>query len=122
MLNVRGTLPVTNVSGGVGDDRVYISSLADVGLADHPQFLAGDLNAVAGTLNLDLGAGRHTLLISDEGTDVGDPNVLITDVVAAARARDAALSATGEIFVVGLAPAGISYRADASGTLSLIHI
>ncbi len=84
MLNVRGTRPVTNVSLGEGDDRVYISSKADVALSGKPEFLAGDLDDVAGTLNLDLGTGRHTLLISDEGSGVGDPNVLMTDVRAAA--------------------------------------
>ena len=118
VLNVRGTLPLTNITFGVGDDRVYVSSTADVGLTGRPQFLAGDLDAVEGTLNLDLGTGRHTLLISDEGTNVPDTDVLVTDVAAAAITRDAALSATGEIFVVGLAPAGISYRAAASGTFA----
>ncbi|HSF98236.1 MAG TPA: Calx-beta domain-containing protein [Ornithinibacter sp.] len=118
VLTVRGTLPLTNVTFGAGDDRVYISSTADVDLTGRPQFLAGDLDAVEGTLNLDLGTGRHTLLVSDEGTNVADPNVLVTDVAAAAIARDADLAANGEIFVVGLAPAGISYRAAASGTFA----
>ncbi|HEX5857107.1 MAG TPA: hypothetical protein VFY91_03265, partial [Microbacterium sp.] len=118
VLNVRGTLPVTNVLLGAGDDRVYISSRADAGIAEKPEFLAGDLDAIAGTLNLDLGAGRHTLLLSDEGAAAGDANVLITDVPSVAIARDAALAADGEIFVTGLAPAGISWRAAPSGTFA----
>nr|NLI49987.1 calcium-binding protein [Propionibacterium sp.] len=127
VLNIRGTRPVTNVAFGAGDDRVYVSSRADVRLTGssaqtHPEFLPGDLDAIAGTLNLDLGDGRHTLLISDADALVGDGTtalpVLVTDDAAAARARDAALDADGEIFVVGLAPAGIGYRTSASGTLA----
>ncbi len=116
VLNVQGTLPVTNVSFGNGDDRVYISSRAEVGLTEEPEFLAGDLDAIEGTLNLDLGSGRHTLLVSDEGAGAGDGTVaapvLITDVASAAIARDADLATAGEIFVVGLAPAGISWRTN----------
>ncbi len=118
VLNVRGTLPVTNISFGAGDDRVYISSRADVGLTEKPQFLAGDLDLIHGTLNLDLGTGRHTLLLSDEGASAGDPAVVITDRPALAGGLDADLAADGEIFVVGLAPAGISWRAAASGTFA----
>ncbi|MCU1507720.1 MAG: hypothetical protein JWP05_2689, partial [Microbacteriaceae bacterium] len=118
VLNVRGTLPLTNVSFGAGDDRVYISSQANVAIAEKPEFLAGDLDLIAGTLNLDLGTGRNTLLLSDEGAGAGDANVLITDVPSAAIARDGDLAASGEIFVVGLAPAGISWRAAASGTFA----
>ncbi|HWS58685.1 MAG TPA: calcium-binding protein, partial [Actinotalea sp.] len=122
VLNIQGTLPVTNVSFGAGDDRVYVSSEANVGateelgLAERPEFLAGDLDAIEGTLNLDLGAGRHTLLVSDEGAGAGDGTaavpVLITDVASAAITRDADLAANGEIFVVGLAPAGLSWRTN----------
>ncbi len=118
VLNVQGTRPVTNVSLGAGNDRVYVSSKAAVGLADKPQFLAGDLDLIAGTLNLDLGAGRHTLLVSDEDSPVADTSVLLTDVAAAARARDAALAADAEIFLVGLAPAGISWKVGPTGTLA----
>ena len=118
VLNVQGTRPVTNVSFGSGNDRAYVSSLADVGLTERPQFLAGALDAIVGTLNLDFGAGRNTLLVSDEGAAAGDPDVLVTDQVATAQPRDANLAAGGEIFVVGLAPAGISYRAAATGTFA----
>ena len=117
VLNVRGTLPVTNVSFGVGDDRVYISSRADVAIDGEPEFLAGDLDDIDGTLNLDLGSGRHTLLLSDEGADAGD-TVRITDLGDVALGIDANLSSTGEIFVTGLAPAGISWRAAADGTFA----
>ncbi|MBK8459225.1 MAG: hypothetical protein IPL43_02550 [Micropruina sp.] len=79
-----------------------------------PEFLAGNLDDIDGTLNLDLGAGRHTLAISDEGAPAGDAKVLITDVRAPAAARDANLALTGQNYVVGLAPAGISYQTTGS--------
>ena len=125
VLNVRGTLPQTNVSFGDGDDRVYISSKADVGIAGKPEFLAGDLDDVDGTLNLDLGHGRHTLLISDEGTDVADTAVLMTDVRNAALDRDLAVTAAEsifgaaqEIYLVGLAQGSITWRAASDGTFA----
>ena len=68
----RARRAVTNLSLGAGDDRVYVSSQAAYGLADRPDFLRGDLDALAGALNLDLGTGRHTLMISDEAAAVGD--------------------------------------------------
>ena len=97
MINVQGTSAVTNVTTNDGDDRVYVSSLAAYGLDDHPAYLAGDLNPLAGNLNLDLGAGRHTLMISDEAATAGDANVRIT------RVADA-------ISVAGLAAGAITYR------------
>ena len=125
VLNVRGTLPQTNVSFGDGDDRVYISSKADVGIAGKPEFLAGDLDDVDGTLNLDLGRGRHTLLISDEGTSVADTAVLMTDVRNAALDRDLAVTAAEsvfgalqEIYLVGLAQGSITWRAASDGTFA----
>ena len=78
VINVQGTSAVTNVTTNDGDDRVYVSSLAAYGLDDHPAYVAGDLNALSGALNLDLGAGRHTLMISDEAATVGDGNVRLT--------------------------------------------
>ena len=125
VLNVRGTRPVTNVSFGLGDDRVYISSRADVGLAQKPQFLAGDLDDVLGTLNLDLGSGRHTLLVSDEASSRPDTAVLMTDVRQAAADRDAAVKAgetlfgdAQEIYLVGLSTGSITWRAAADGTFN----
>ncbi|MGB7961606.1 MAG: calcium-binding protein [Propionicimonas sp.] len=118
VLNVRGTTAVTNVSAGPGDDRIYVSSIADVPLAGHPDLLGGVLDDLLGTLNLSLGSGHHTLQISDVNSLVGDGNVLITDQIAAARLRDAAIDTAAEIAIVGLAPAGISYRAAADGDLA----
>ncbi|MCW5953696.1 MAG: hypothetical protein KIT69_15695, partial [Propionibacteriaceae bacterium] len=112
VLNVRGTTAVTNVDLGAGDDRVYVSDQAYVLLGQQPDMLAGTLNDLSGTLNLQFGSGHHTLLVSDFSATVGDPNVLITDRLDAARARDGKLAATAEIAIVGLAPAGISYAAS----------
>ena len=72
VLNVRGTVPVTNLFLGAGDDRVYVSSAADVGLNGRPDYLVGHLDDVDGELNIDAGAGRHTLFVSDEASWVGD--------------------------------------------------
>ncbi len=118
VLNVRGTLPVTNVSTAVGNDRVYVSSEANVGIDETPQFLAGHLDDIDGTLNLDFGAGRNNLLVSDEGTDVGDPNVLMTDRLGEATGRDADVAANAEIFLVGLATGSITWRTAGDGNLA----
>ena len=56
-------------------------------------------NALAGTLNLDLGAGRHTLMISDEAATAGDTDVRIT--------RGAGTT----IAITGLAAGTITYTA-----------
>ena len=110
VLNVRGTLPLTNVWLNDGSERVYVSHLADVGIDGRPDYLRGHLDDIDGTLNLDFGTGRHTLMISDEMASAGDTNVLITDVLAAAKARHADFNPAGEIFIAGLATGGISYR------------
>ena len=100
VVNVQGTLPHTIIDLGGGDDRVYVSHLADVGQDARPQYLRGHLDLVQGALDLAFGAGRHTLLISDEMASVGD-EVRITDA-----------PGTGEILIAGLAPAPITYGAD----------
>ena len=124
-MNVRGTLPTTNLSLGDGNDRVYVSSKADVGELGKPQFLAGDLDRIAGTLNIDAGSGRQTLLVSDEGSTVGDTGVLVTDDRGAAAGRDSHVTdgesvfgAPQEIYLVGLAQGSITYRADADGSFA----
>src|SRR5262249_2749303 len=73
------------------------------GLDDHPAYVAGDLNAVVGALNLDLGAGRHTLMISDEAATAGDADVRLTRV-------------GGTMALTGLARGAITYRT--SGNLA----
>ncbi|MEY2518221.1 MAG: large repetitive protein, partial [bacterium] len=113
VFNVQGTSAVTNVKLAGGDDRIYVSSQADVGVAGHPDFLRGRLDDLRGTLNLDAGAGRHTLMISDEASASGDGAVRITEDRALAAAVDPNVATDGEIYVTGLAPRAISYRATA---------
>src|SRR5262249_39814809 len=123
IFNVQGTSPgsngfsgpaVTNVSLNAGDDRVFVSSNADLDQASWQSldFLTGNVDDVRGALNFDLGTGRHRLFISDEAATIGDPNIVIT------RNQPATLNglaANAEIWVTGLAPAGMSYRVDPAG-------
>ncbi|HET6573208.1 MAG TPA: hypothetical protein VFG68_06375, partial [Fimbriiglobus sp.] len=71
----------TNLSLGGGDDQVFVFSHADLdhsnitetaGTADAFDFLTGDLEQVRGNLNIDAGAGRHRILVSDEADTIGD--------------------------------------------------
>ncbi len=105
VLNVRGTIPTTNLDLGDGDDRVYVSHLADVAIDGRPDYLPGHLDLIEGELNIAMGAGRHTLMISDEMASIGDGAVLITDQ-----------TPRNEILVRGLAPAEITYGAAPAGS------
>ena len=118
VVNVQGTTATTNVSTGAGNDRFYVSSGANVGLADHPSFISGTLNGLLGTLNINAGTGRQTLMISDEASAVGDAHALITRDTHAAQLVDPDLSSTGEIFLIGFAPQGISIAAAATGNFA----
>jgi len=131
ILNVQGTtagssgfsdgggVAVTNINLHDGNEQIFVSSNADLDFDSAPgfDFLTGNLDDVNGALNLDVGAGRHRLLVSDEGTTVGDGDVLITDIMPSSLNG---LSADAEIWIAGLAgrldlpDGGISYRADAA--------
>ena len=112
VMNVQGTTAHTNLATGAGDDRIYVSSKADVALDGRPDFLTGTLDDLLGTLNIAAGPGHHqVLLISDEGARTGDRDVLITRSAAAASARDAEVDRAAEIFVVGLAVGSLTYSA-----------
>ena len=106
VFNVQGTTATTNLSLAAGDERVYVSSGAHYGQADHPDYLYGNLDQVLGALNIDAGTGRHQLMISDEAALVGDSDVRITDAPGS------------EILVRGLAPAPITFKAAANGTFA----
>ncbi|MCY2927242.1 MAG: hypothetical protein NT031_17775, partial [Planctomycetota bacterium] len=116
LFNVRGTLPTTSLNAGEGDDMIYVSSGADLGLllpgpsqyappiagadlADlHAQILhpAGStLDDLAGNLSIEAGLGRNTLSVSDRY----------------ATAPDAAAVITGTD-ITGLAVGSIHYVAD----------
>src|SRR5438132_2807271 len=136
VFNVQGTTPgsngyaqaggiaVTNVVLNAGDDRVFVSSNADL---DQPtwsavDFLTGNIDDVRGSLNVDLGTGRHRLFMSDEASNVGDL-LSITDHTTT-LSTSLHLDSSAEIFVTGLtrgwdgnAAAGISYKVDPTGNL-----
>ncbi|MHB1244660.1 MAG: hypothetical protein ACYC1P_14865, partial [Gaiellaceae bacterium] len=119
VVNVRGTSAVTNLATNDGDDRIFVSSEANIGLGDAtPLFLGGNLDDLDGTLNLSVGSGRHVLLISDESATAGDGAVLISDEYAAAAERDPDVAANAEIFVVGLATGSLTYAAEADGNFA----
>ncbi len=100
LFNVRGTLATTNLSGGEGDDMIYVSSGADLSLlqpgpskyvppiggadlADlhslslHPT--GSSLDDLAGDLNVEAGLGHNTLSVSDKYAVDPDASVVITD-------------------------------------------
>ena len=86
MFNVQGTtqgsngfaaaagVAVTNVALHNGDDRVFLSSNANLDQSSwsNVDFLTGNLDDFRGTLNIDLGAGRHKLFMSDEASSHDD--------------------------------------------------
>lgn len=133
ILNVQGTSAgsfrleldavhaATNISLGEGDDQIFISSNADLdhhtitttaGAADVFEFLTGDLDALAGNLNLDAGGGRHRLLISDEAATAGDDDIHISDVIGTATGgNDFDNTSAAEIQIKGLAFGDITYGA-----------
>jgi Ca2+-binding RTX toxin-like protein len=125
VINVQGTSAITNLNLGDGDERIYVSSTANFDLDTTTDFLRGHLNDVDGMLNINAGAGRHLLLISDESATIGDDNVLVTDTFATAAARsEAHPSVTGEalltteIYIFDLAQGSITFKADAAANFA----
>ena len=105
VVNVRGTTALTTLYLGGGDERIYVSSQAAETLeGPGTDFLTGDLDGILGELRILAGDGRHLLMISDEAAFSGDQNVIVTD------------GGETEIFISGLAPAGIGYSCSAAGT------
>jgi len=111
----------TNISLAGGDDRIFVSSNADLdvhtdrttaGQPDVFEFLTGTLDLVSGNLNIDAGAGRHRLLVSDEAATAGDSRVTISDIVGAPSGAGG-FDDTGaaEIQVKGLAFGDLAYGA-----------
>ncbi len=77
VLNVQSTTAeVTNIALNDGDDRIFVSSDADLdantlapaGTAYAFDFLTGNVDGILGDLNIDAGVGRHVMMISDEAT------------------------------------------------------
>ena len=123
VLNIRGTTAITNVFGHAGDERYYISNLADENQASAlvTDLLEGDLDDVRGELNLHAGTGNNLLMISDEASVTPDTNVVITDhpLVDNSGVLPSPFMPGGEIQIRGLAPAHIHYQASATGNFAL---
>ena len=125
VLNIQGTTARTILHLGAGDERIYVSSEAAEDLTTDTRFLKGHLNNLTGLLNIDAGAGRHQLMISDEAAILADGTIeqraLITDDRTAAQAAatergiDETFIGQTDIYIVGIAPAAIGYAADADG-------
>src|SRR5439155_706392 len=83
------------------------SSNADLDQKTQPgvDFLTGDLNALYGSINIDFGAGRHRLMISNEAATAGDPSIAITDHATAASGLVGLLPGY-EIYITGMAQGG----------------
>ena len=126
VFNVQGTTARTNLNLHEGDDRVYVSSGAAQTTATHTDFLTGNLDQIQGMLNVRQGDGQGLLMISDESSHAAK-DVLVTDTVSRALARDPAVPAAvpsevarrmgifdtaTEIYVLGLATHAITYSAS----------
>ena len=126
VFNVQGTTARTNLNLHEGDERVYVSSQAAYDLGTSTDFLTGNLDQLLGMLNIRAGDGQNLLMISDESSHVGK-DVLVTDTVSRALARDAAVPASvpgdvgrrmgifdtaSEIYVVGLGEGAITFSAS----------
>ena len=106
-------------TGTASSGRRAWASAATAGAADVFDFLTGDLEQVRGNLNIDAGAGRHRVLVSDEADATGDGTlaspVVITDVIGPATGQQYDNLVAAEIQVKRLAFGDITYGA-APGT------
>jgi Ca2+-binding RTX toxin-like protein len=114
VFDVRGTTALTGVFLHEGDDRIYISSLADEDLLSSrtTDFLEGDLDQLLGTINIDAGPGRHLLMISDEAALAPDGNAAIPAAITDSRVPGVEDLPASEITITGLATGAITYGAD----------
>lgn len=105
--NVQGTSAHTKLRLNDGNDRLFISSLADYGTDDPPPAeLTGDLNAINGPLELNTGKGSHRLMVSDSQAITGDASAEMT--------RETPTFMTeSEIVLAGLSSGMIGYITDA---------
>jgi Ca2+-binding RTX toxin-like protein len=97
--SLRGTSAQTRLVFGDGDDDVYIASGANISSIDSANFVPGVLQAFDAPLFIDLAAGSHKLVLSDEESALGQVGTLT------------------EHGLVGISPAPITYviAAEADG-------
>jgi Ca2+-binding RTX toxin-like protein len=138
VLNVQGTSAgsfkvdtdtlhaATNISLGGGNDQVFVSSNADLDhntifktgdLPDVFEFLTGNLDDFRGNLNLDLGEGRHRLLISDEANLAAKQVTISDQVLTPTGIGTYDRTGAAEIQVKGLAKGDITYGVATTGNL-----
>ena len=121
VFNVQGTtsgsngfagVAVTNVNTGVGDDRVYLSSNADLDQSSWSgfDFLTGNLDDFRGALNVDLGTGRHRLFMSDEASSHDDTYAITDSFGDAHNINPAGLDPNADIYITRAGLPGISYK------------
>jgi Ca2+-binding RTX toxin-like protein len=123
VLNVQGALAsTTNIGLNQGDNRIFVSSDADL---DHAtlfpdgakfgfDFLTGHLDLIAGDLNIDAGEGRHQLMVSDEATPLAkgtDANPVLIQRPATDIAAGLEVLSSIEIEMLGWAGGAIRYGA-----------
>jgi Ca2+-binding RTX toxin-like protein len=80
VFNVQGTTAVTNIDLNGGDDRIYVSSTADIGLDATTGFLPGHLHNINGALDIDAGTGSNLLMISGESSTFDNNDIVISDI------------------------------------------
>jgi Ca2+-binding RTX toxin-like protein len=85
--NVKGTSTATVLHGNNGDERYYASDAADLTPTTSTDHLVGTLDDIDGALTIDSGAGKHTLMVSDDSANTGDgatgaPAVIDEDTIA----------------------------------------
>jgi hypothetical protein len=113
LINVRGTSAVTNIDLRGGNDEVYVSSQFGVSFTDRSLNYVGALDNLLGVLNIDGGKGTQIITLSDAGSLVGDPNVQILDSIPPRSVLDlTGVDQTADLFIFGLAPVGITVKAD----------
>ena len=105
------TVAQTNISLNNGDDRVYLSSNANLDQSSWNgfDFLTGNLDDFRGALNIDLGAGRQRLFISDEGSTHPDTYAITRSIADTHNYGTASLAASADIYLTRAGLPGITY-------------
>ena len=105
----------TNIALHNGDDRVYLSSNANLDQSTWSgfDFLTGNLDDFRGALNIDLGTGRQRLFVSDEALSHPDA-YSITDTTGRGDYEHRTELASGaDIYLTRSGLPGISYAVTA---------
>ena len=118
IVNVQGTSAITNLQLNGGDDEIFVSSEFNVSFENRLVPYIGSLDRLAAALNIDAGEGTHRIEISDAGSLVGDPEILIVDILPFRSGPTVNLvgaQATADMYVLGIAPAPITLTTNTTG-------